>query len=53
MRYAHMQEELDGLKLQIREMALKEKNSSQIQYNRPIKFKVQDILDYSPSEMKT
>jgi len=49
-----MQEELDALKLQIKEIALREtRTPNAASYSRPIRFKVQDVLDYSPSEIST
>jgi hypothetical protein len=39
MRYQYMQEELDALKLQIKEISLREKHERH-DYQRPIKFKI-------------
>ena len=49
-----MQEELDALKLKIKELALRDKSfPNTASYSRPARFKVQDVLDYSPSEIGT
>lgn len=46
-----MQQELDSLKLQMKELKLKESQPGALSYNRPVKFKAQDYLDYSTAEM--
>ena len=41
MRYTHLQQEVDALKLQIKELVLKEQNAAKTgyTYNRPIRLR--------------
>lgn len=54
MRLRYMQQEIDALKLQLKEIALREKDTPQ--FTRPNRFvsaPISDILDYSVAEMHT
>lgn len=54
-RYTQIQLEMDALKLQIKEMRLKETDphSEAAYYRRPIRVRIPEVMDYGVSEMGT